>query len=69
MQRLYQMCFIQVEDIDKKFLELEELKENNWEEKKVEFKKKNAKVCAAGYWVRVFRSFKTSTFLNSGMSI
>ena len=40
--------FVQVEDIDKKFSELEEIKENNWEEKKVEVKKKNVKVRAAG---------------------
>jgi hypothetical protein len=40
--------FVQVEDIDKKFSELEEIKENNWEEKKVEVKKNNVKVRAAG---------------------
>jgi hypothetical protein len=43
VQRL--INFMQVEDIDKKFAELEEIKENNWEEKKVEVKKKNVKVC------------------------
>ena len=43
LQGFWEMMYIQVEDIDKKFLELEELKENNWEEKKVEVKKKNAK--------------------------
>ena len=34
-----------MENIDKKFSELEELKENNWEEKIKEIKKKNVKVC------------------------
>ena len=38
-----------MENIDKKFSELEEMKENNWVEKKVEVKKKKIKVCVTGY--------------------
>merc|ERR1719411_2278557 len=42
LKGFWEMIFIQVEDVDKKFLNLEERKRNNWEEVVIPVKKDKA---------------------------